>query len=392
MTPDTPQDEQGNMETPKPQPDGQAEKQAMPTSSEGKSAPPFKRPPLNQSSPPPFGGAPITPQPERKKSRTGLYIFLGVMAFFLLFIVIIGVVIIKTISGFIGQTQVKMPKIHRSNTIAVLRIDSMIIDSEETLEIIRHYREEDKIKAVLVRVNSPGGAVGASQEIYDAILSLRESGKKVVASFGNTAASGGYYIGCAADEIVANAGALTGSIGVIFSVPNVKELSEKVGISQQVVKSGKFKDVGSMTKEMSEADRELLQGVIDDTYEQFLEAILTNRSARIGNALTYLKQNPDKTDLDLSDAQSAEDFLRQVADGRVFTGRMAMQYGLVDQLGSQEDAVDRLAELADLHDPELYEYEPIQTLFDLLTSEAKSTLGNTLPLPLGNARLEYRMP
>jgi len=177
------------------------------------------------------------------------------------------------------------------------------------------------VAAIILRINSPGGAVGPTQEIYQEILKQRREGMVVVASMGSVAASGGYYIAVAADRIVANPGTITGSIGVIMAFPNVKKLMDKLGVSAEVVKSGKFKDTGSPLKELSQEERKYLQGVIDDVYQQFLEAVARGR-------------NKDRNEL------------KKIANGRIFSGRQAMKLGLVDQLGNLDDAIDQAAKLA----------------------------------------------
>lgn len=340
----------------------------------------------------PFGGAPIyPPPPPRKKSRKGLYILLFVLFFFCLLTVAVLGIVGMIASSLLGGGVMPMPSPKDNNMVALVRIEGLILDPSTPLEIIRRYEKEKKIRAVVVRIDSQGGAVGASQELYEAILRLRRGGKKVVASLGNMAASGGYYVACAADEIVTNPGTLTGSIGVIFSVPNLEKVSEKIGVRFEVVKSGKFKDTGSVTRTMTPEERELLQGVIDDTYNQFVEAVLEHRSPEISAALEGLRATSPEIVAELKGEPSAESLLRHVADGRVFTGRQALAYGLVDSLGDEAEAVKKAGELAGISKPEVYEYKPRRTLRDLLESEARSTLGRA-GLPVGGARLEYRMP
>ena len=249
--------------------------------------------------------------------------------------------------------------------MGVVRIDSVILDAKKTLEILRHYQEEDRIRAVLVRVDSPGGAVGASQEIYDAIGALRKSGKKVVASLGNVAASGGYYVACAADEVYANPGTLTGSIGVIMEFPVFKGLMDKIGLEVSVIKSDSAKDVGSPFRKMNPEDKALLQGVVSDVYEQFLEIVSTERELPL-------------------------DSLRPIADGRIFTGRQALAYGLVDTLGTFEEARLIAGELSGIKgEPRLI--RPRRPLRSWLTDFMESTAEGVFGWPR-SARLSYRWP
>ena len=216
--------------------------------------------------------------------------------------------------------------------IAVVKIEGVILDSKDIIEELREHRENKSVKAILLRIDSPGGAVAPSQEIYTEVLKIRDEGKKkIVTSMGSVAASGGYYIASASDKIVANPGSVTGSIGVILELANISGLMKKVGVESVVIKSGKFKDVGSLFRTMMPEERELLQGVIDDTYDQFVEAVSVGRGI------------------------NKEDLI-PIADGRVFTGRQAKKLGLVDELGSMQDAVKITADLAGIKgEPDLIE-------------------------------------
>jgi protease-4 len=173
------------------------------------------------------------------------------------------------------------------------------------------------VKGVLLRINSPGGTVPTSQEINGELLALRSKNKPVVASMADVAASGGYYIACGADKIVAQPGTLTGSIGVIFNSINVKVLADKVGVQPQVVKSGLFKDIGSPFRPFTPEEKELLKGIIDDSYDQFVQVVSKGRNLPV-------------------------DTVKKLADGRVYTGRQALKLGLVDQLGGYDTSLDLL--------------------------------------------------
>jgi protease-4 len=211
--------------------------------------------------------------------------------------------------------------------IAVLHIDGVIEESDEeslpnrvamALEDVEHF----KAKALILRVNSPGGTVGATQEIYDAICKFRADHKiPVIASMGDVAASGGVYVSMAAERILANAGTVTGSIGVIIHSRNLSQLFSKVGVESQVVKSGQFKDTPAPYRGMTDSERGMLQDMINDTYEQFVDAIMRGRN--------------------LAPAK-----VRQFADGRVMTGRQALACGLVDELGGFDRAVEVAKQLA----------------------------------------------
>ena len=178
----------------------------------------------------------------------------------------------------------------RGDRVAILPINGLITESEPTIEQLRKFAKDRSVKAIVLRINTPGGGVGPSQEIYGEVRKVREK-KVVVASMGALGASGGYYIACAAEKIFANPGTITGSIGVIMRFVNVKDLIEKIGVKGFVVKSGDFKDIGSPIREMDPKERLLLQGVIDNVHSQFVNAVAENRGldrkevlAKIGRA------------------------------------------------------------------------------------------------------------
>ena len=198
------------------------------------------------------------------------------------------------------------------------------------LDHLRQARLTPSVEAVVLRVNSPGGTASATQEIYSEILKLREEGKVVVVSMSDMAASGGYYIAAAADHIMANPGTTTGSIGVILQHTNLEELFENIGVEFETIKSGEHKDLGDISRAMTAEEREILQSFSQDVYEQFVEAVASGRN------------------------MSKEQVL-EMADGRIFTGRQALELGLVDELGNLYDAVDRAAELSGIEDPTIIE-------------------------------------
>ncbi|MCJ8346647.1 signal peptide peptidase SppA [bacterium] len=185
-----------------------------------------------------------------------------------------------------------------------------------------------RVKAIVIRLNTPGGTVGASQEIHSEIMKLRKMGKKVVVSMADVCASGGVYIAVAGDRILANRGTVTGSVGVVFSVQNLKELMSKLGIKANTVTSGKFKDIGSMWRDMRQDEKDLLQGIVDSTFDQFLTAVAEGRNL-------------------------TKDEVRKWADGRIFNGDKALEYKLVDELGTFEDAIKVAQKLAGLKEPHI---------------------------------------
>ncbi len=206
--------------------------------------------------------------------------------------------------------------------IALVRIEGPILDAGPTLKEMETYGDDPLVKAIVLRIDSPGGGVTPSQEIYRAVKRVRgEKQKTVVTSMGTVAASGGYYIAVASDRILANPGTITGSIGVIMQLANLEDLMDKIGVKNFVIKSGRYKDVGSPFRTMGEDDRQLLQSMMDDAHRQFIEAVAEGRS------------------LDVADVEG-------LADGRVLTGQQAKDELLVDELGDLHDAVKLAAEMS----------------------------------------------
>ena len=203
--------------------------------------------------------------------------------------------------------------------VAVIDIVGVISRTDTVIDQIHQYRDDQTVKAIVLRINSPGGSVAPVQEIYS---ELRKLEKPIVASMGSTAASGGYYIAAIADEILANPGTLTGSIGVIMQFTKLKGLYEKIGLEQQVIKSGKFKDTGSSMRDMTDEERTLLQATLDDVHNQFIDAVFEGRQAHL-----------------------TREEIVTLADGRVFSGQQAFGHKMVDQLGNLPDAIERAGEL-----------------------------------------------
>jgi protease IV len=202
------------------------------------------------------------------------------------------------------------------NAVGVVDVRGVIEDGTDVIETLERFRRQDGTVAVVLRIDSPGGAVAPSQEIYDEVWRVREQ-KPVVASLGNVAASGGYYIASAANEIVADPGTITGSIGAIMSVPYYAPLADKIGFSEETVKSGRFKDTGHPLRKLSPDERTLLQNMVDDVLGQFVEAVARGRNMPAAR-------------------------VRTLADGRIYSGTQAVASGLVDRLGGLESAI-RLA-------------------------------------------------
>lgn len=230
--------------------------------------------------------------------------------------------------------------------IALIRVEGVILDAQATVGDLKRFSENPSVKAIVLRIDSPGGGVVPSQEIHDAVQRVRtKNNKAVIASMGSVAASGGYYIAAATDRIVANPGTLTGSIGVIMETANVEGLLHKIGIEGVVIKSGKYKDVGSPLRKMSEEERGLLQTVMDDVHKQFIEAVANGRA------------------LEVTDVQA-------LADGRIFTGRQAKDARLVDELGDLEDAIQLAADVVGIEgEPKVVEPRRRFSIRELIDSQ-----------------------
>jgi protease-4 len=203
--------------------------------------------------------------------------------------------------------------------IAIVEVKGLITQSSGIIEDLQQYLEDEGVKAIILRIDSPGGGVGPAQEIHREIIKIK-SKKKVVASMGSVAASGGYYIACASDLIVANPGTITGSIGVIMQFSNLEELLKKIGIRGVVLKSGEHKDIGSPFREMTPEEKRIMQEVLDNVHQQFIQAVAEGRK------------------LDRSKVV-------QIADGRILTGEQAKNLGLVDQMGNLQDTIDITAKM-----------------------------------------------
>lgn len=244
--------------------------------------------------------------------------------------------------------------------VGLLEVEGIILDADEATKQLQDFLNDPSIRAIVVRINSPGGVVAPTQEIYRALNKTREKGKPVVASMGSVAASGGYYIASAADSIYANPGTLTGSIGVIMQISNLGGLLKKVGVRFEVVKAGRHKDIGSFAREMTSEERRILQNLLDDVYEQFVEAIATGRKLE-------------------------KERVRELADGRIFTGRQAKEAGLIDNLGDLEDAIAEAGRRGGIPDkPKVYVPRRRFSIIDLLRN-----WGNLRSISLMPSRLDF---
>ena len=279
----------------------------------------------------------------------GLFILTGI---FFLFLGGVSLLISSLISHD-SQTDIFSSK----EGVGIVELKGLIVSSEQTLKHLTEFRHDPNVKSVVLRIDSPGGSVGASQEIYKEVMRTNEV-KPVIASMGSMGASGGYYAALGAENIIANPGTMTGSIGVIVKFPNLEGLFEKIGYRSEVIKSGPLKDVGASNRPMSEEERKLMQDLIDNVYGQFVRDIAAARDME-------------------------EDIIRELADGRIYTGEQALEVGLIDSLGNFTDAITIAADMGglDVEDPRLI-YPKVDrkfSLFNLLTN-AESLVDNFVPL------------
>ncbi|MEI6205890.1 MAG: signal peptide peptidase SppA [Desulfuromonadales bacterium] len=249
--------------------------------------------------------------------------------------------------------------------VGLIEVKGMILDSKETIRQLRHYLKQDCIKAVVLRVDSPGGVVAPSQEIYEEVRKFAAK-KKIIVSMGSLAASGGYYISAPATVIYANPGTITASIGVILKLSNIEALMDKIGIKSYTLKTGKYKDSGSPLREFSPEDRAMLQSVIDNTHEQFIRAVAEGRKLPIEE-------------------------VRKIADGRILSGEQARGIKLVDRLGTLQDAIEEAGKQAGIKgEPEVI-LPPRKKInyLDILSDGMEEKFEGTLKSVLGGMRLVY---
>jgi len=263
------------------------------------------------------------------------------------YIIIIVVLAVAVIIGLIIGLSSKGAMLISSGNIGVIEIEGVISTSKKIVRDIKQFTEDPRISGILVRVDSPGGGVAASQEIYEELKKAKLQ-KKVVVSMGALAASGGYYVSLPADLIVANSGTITGSIGVIMEFPIFEELMKKIGVGFEVIKSKEHKDIGSPFRKMSEKEKKMLQDVVTDVYDQFVQATIDARNIPRDSVIKF-------------------------ADGRIITGNQAKKLGFVDTLGTFEDAVKILGDMLGIEKPNLI-YPPKRFSFiEMLTEPLERT-------------------
>lgn len=280
---------------------------------------PQSPPQTPQPTPPPASAPNVPSAPRPRKSRTGAFALGAVTGCVVL---VGGFFLLAIFIAAVGTDRASFSL--AAEKVAVVPIEGEIMEARETLELLDRYTENATVKAIVIRINSPGGAIAPSQEIYSAILRARsDSGKPIVASLDSVAASGGFYIASACDRIVANPGTITGSIGVILQWFEMRELVQWAKMNPQTITSGALKDAGSPFRELTPGEREYFQGVVQQLHAQFVRDVVRGRGGKM----------------------KAEEVAR-VADGRIFTGEQALSLKLVDELGSIDDAVRTAGRLA----------------------------------------------
>ena len=280
-------------------------------------------------------------------------------ATFLVALFMVSLMIAKALMGTSESTLVD-----RSG-IGLVEVKGMILDSKETIRQLRYFLKKESVKAVVLRVDSPGGVVAPSQEISDEVRKFAAK-KKIIVSMGSLAASGGYYISAPATLIYANPGTITASIGVILKLSNIESLMDKIGIKSSTLKTGKFKDSGSPFRTFTEEDRAMLQAVIDNTHEQFVRAVATGRKLPV----------PE---------------VRKFADGRILTGEQALALKLVDRLGTLQDAIEEAGRQAGISgDPEVIEPpKKKSTYWDLLADGVDGAVSGSMGRATKGMQLMY---
>ena len=294
-------------------------------------------------------------EPQNKPQRSFLRSFLRFSAGLLALMVLLAV----------GSTLLPDRWKSPSGEIALVRIQGMLMDSQNIVRQLSNYRHNPNVRGIVLRIDSPGGAVAPAQEIYNEIMKLKADHKTVYASMGTVAASGGYYIACAANYVLANPGTLTGSIAAVMAFSNIEELTDKIGVKPIIIKSGKYKDVGSPLRGMKPEERKLLQSVVDDVHQQFVQAVAKGRGLPVSE-------------------------VNEIADGRIMTGQQALTLKLVDEMGGLEKTIELLAKKIGVEGrPKVIEEKEKTPFFDwLLQSSLPSRLAATL-MPASLPRLQY---
>jgi protease-4 len=284
--------------------------------------------------------------------------------FILVFTSVLSVALLGTVSLIVLGT--RSGDEAEGEKVGVVEVRDIISDAKSTLEALKRFRDDPSVRAIVLRVDSPGGTVGPSQEIYGEVLKTVKT-KKVVASLGSVAASGGYYSAAGSNGIMANPGTITGSIGVIMGFANFQELLQKIGLVPVVIKSGEFKDVGSPVRKMTDAEHEFLEAFARKIHRQFIRDVAAGRGLDVAR-------------------------VEEIADGRILTGEEAVEWGLVDRLGNLEDAVEWAGRMAGIKGKISTVYPPDDTLrlIKLFTESSAKAVLNRILAPGLSADAVYR--
>ncbi|MBN1596258.1 signal peptide peptidase SppA [candidate division FCPU426 bacterium] len=302
-----------------------------------------------------------------KQKQETVIIILGLAAF-----LVVVVLVLIGISRMAGQGYVGM-----------IKVEGLILEDRAIIKQLHKFGDQPAVKAIVLHMNTPGGTLASAQSISKEIQLLRRQGKPVVVSMAEVCASAGYYIACSTDRIFANPASITGSLGVILRYPEAGGLMQKLGLRMEVVKSGEFKDIGDFARRLNKPEKKILQAMLDDLHEQFVEMVLDARGDKIAQTMAAA-QKINLTDLH---PEEVKKHLGRLADGRVFTGRQALHLGLVDKLGNLDDAVLSAAFLGKIRGrPKvIQEREPnlMRRLLQSAQNGHKGILGTILGLEYG---------
>jgi len=288
---------------------------------------------------------------------------IGLIVISFLIFVAIGLISNLTVRSSRSNSEV----IHGQGNIGVVEIEGLILKPDRICKEIDKFGKNKRVKAIILKINSPGGGAAASWEVYRKVLEVKEKGKVIISYIGSVGASGAYYISVACNKIIANPSGITGSIGVIADIPVFYKLLNRLGISMETVKSGKYKNIASPYDEFTEDEKQLLQGVIDDLYTQFFQAVYEGRKIN-------------------------KNYLNKIADGRIFTGLQAFKAGLVDTIGTFDDAIELTCKLAGIEgEPRLiYLKKKKVTLLDILLSDIGDVFSRIYFYPRMNYLIKLR--
>jgi protease-4 len=290
--------------------------------------------------------------------------FLGILGVIALLVLAFAAFVYWVVSTSDEQTETVTTG--RGEKIAIVELRGQILSSEDVVRQLKKYRDNRSVRAILLRIDSPGGGVAASQEMYEEVRATRDAGKPVVVSMGSIAASGGYYVACGGSRLVANRGTLTGSIGVISEFLQYGDALRKLGIDIKTIKAGKLKDSGSPTHKMTDEEQKYFQNLMEEVHRQFISVVETERDLK-------------------------HDEVIALADGRVFTGEQAVELGLVDTLGTYEDAIRIAADLVGIRgEPSIVKERKRAAWWEPLLGEANSTLRELKQELLERPILSYR--